>query len=154
GNYLTQPRRAGRPQGAPYEESEAPMMAGHPFPGFMYAITDKQGRFAIIDVRRFSPTGGRGEPTREEYWYFAARHPAYPEAEATTRRVPANVGPILTAGGFLEGRVLEGAGGRPAAGALVTAAGDQTAETTTDETGAYRLAVLPGRHIVRAGRED
>ena len=128
-----------------------------PLEGVMSARTDRDGRYAITDLRawdaaKVKPTDhGNGAFTRVSECFFWVRHPDYAEERPGYRRIPDTIDVKLQAAGIIEGRVLDHVTGKPAAGAVVQMQatnadrGRGWGQTHTDQNGNYRLS------SVRAG---
>ncbi|HVC93840.1 MAG TPA: M56 family metallopeptidase, partial [Pirellulales bacterium] len=137
--------------------------AGVPLPGFMNAVTDKDGRFAIPDLKcwnakdteTFDPKTGFGTVVSQCYIYV--KHADYPLTRGGYSGIPQEVDVQLKPGMIIEGRVVDIVTGRLAAGAVVSAQGNKEhgwAQVTADENGEYRLVLNADQYNIWAQTND
>jgi hypothetical protein len=128
--------------------------AGHfPFPkaGWLAGQSDAQGNFAITDLAEYKFTGVNG-PAPPLASILRVDHPAYGVAEVSYKRAPGRVDVVLGKATAIEGTVIYGDTGKPAAGISVFAnwidepypyIATTLPYGTTDEQGRYRIESLP-----------
>jgi beta-lactamase regulating signal transducer with metallopeptidase domain len=127
--------------------------------GWLSARSDHQGRFAITDL-----AGNEFAVRSDTSWppdgLLTVEHPAYGTALVSFKRIPGEVNVVLKRAAAIEGTVVYGNSGKPAAGVSVTAnwidepfpyMSCRMPVFTTDKQGHYRLFPLPeGRFNVCA----
>ena len=139
--------RQGRPvAGATVRELYTPL----PKTGWLSAKSDAKGKFTIGDLSEYVYAGPNGSGPR--LGLLSVEHPQYSTAKASYKRVPGHVDVVLGKPAAIEGTVVYGETGKPAAGVFVWAHWIEEPlpfgtidlpSTQTDKNGRYRLSPLP-----------
>jgi beta-lactamase regulating signal transducer with metallopeptidase domain len=121
-----------------------------PKAGWLSARSDAKGNFTISDLSEYQYAGPKG--SGPPLGLLSVEHPEYGSAEASYNRVPGHVDVVLGKRATIEGTVLYGETGKPAAGVYVFANWiDQPVpfvavdlpSAKTDKNGHYRIRPLP-----------
>ncbi len=134
-----------------------------PLLGIRSSVTDEQGRYAITDLKRwtpestrtFDPSSGRGTIVASCYFYL--KHPRYPNTMAQHSAVPQEVNVTLYPPAIVEGRVIDMVTNQPRANVTVSAQGVARHgwyQTRTDAQGQYRLQMTRDHYNIWAEAED
>jgi protocatechuate 3,4-dioxygenase beta subunit len=136
---------------------------GGPLPGFMHAVTDRQGRYSIADLPSWNAddTVTVNPKTRirtvVSQCFFYLKHPDYPVTRGGYTGIPQEVDVQLEPGITIEGRVLDTVTGQPAAGAVVSAQGIKErgwGQVIADKAGAYKLVLTADQYNIWAEAKD
>jgi beta-lactamase regulating signal transducer with metallopeptidase domain len=119
--------------------------------GWLSARSDRQGRFAITDLAG-NEFAVRSDTSWPSDGILTVEHPAYGASLVSFKRIPGEVNVVLKRAAAIEGTVVYGNSGKPAAGVSVTAnwidepypyMSCRMPVSTTDKLGHYRLFPLP-----------
>ena len=154
------------PQGRPVRDAVVflPGCYGHePLPGIRSSVTDAQGRYAITDLKRWSPeeTKTFNPITKMGFMTtscaFVVTHPDYPRTEASNSAVPQTVNVTLKPAAIVEGRVIDTVTQNAKANVVVSAQGivkHAWYQTQTDRDGRYRLSMTKDHYNIWAEAND
>ncbi|MEX2137851.1 MAG: M56 family metallopeptidase [Pirellulales bacterium] len=138
-------------------------VSDEPLPGILSSVTDENGRYAITDLKRWTPESTRtfdpttGTGTMVTSGNFLLRHPDYPTSMARHSAVPQEVNVTLYPPAIVEGRVIDAVTNQPAANVTVSAQGVARSgwhQTRTDAQGRYRLRMTRDHYNIWAQAED
>ena len=134
-----------------------------PLPGIWSSVTDDQGRYAITDLKRWSPADTKkvdktsGMTMMTTSCSFFVEHPDYPRTTAQNSAVPQTVNITLKPPAVVEGRVIDSVTQKPVASAIVSAQGVVRSgwyRTRSDRDGRYRLAMTRDHYNIWADVND
>lgn len=140
-----------------------PAGGNHPYPGIWSAVTDEKGRYAITDMKRWTPESTKTfDPktqsgTMTSACYFSLKHPNFPLTRAKNTAVPQDVNVTLYPPAMVEGQVVDAVTNRPAANVVVSAQGVARhgwSQTKTDADGRYRLLLTKDHYNIWAESDD
>jgi 5-hydroxyisourate hydrolase-like protein (transthyretin family) len=134
-----------------------PYGTNDPIPGIRTARTDDQGRYEITDLAAWDSRDTMQKDvksglTRMEVARFPVTLAGYAKTFANYTRLPATVDVVLEREAAIEGRVVDGATGKPAASVRVSCQGIKDrgwAQVTTYGHGRYRIGgLVPDKYNV------
>jgi hypothetical protein len=154
------------PQGRPVHDAVVflPGCYGdQPLPGIRSSVTDDLGRYAITDLKRwspeetktFDPKTGTGFMTTS--CSFFVEHPDYPRTAASNSAVPQTVNVTLKPAAVVEGRVIDAVTQKAVANVMVSAQGivrNAWFQTRTDRDGRYRFSMTKDHYNIWAEAND
>ncbi len=135
----------------------------HLYPGIWSAVTDEKGRYAITDLKRWTPESTRtfdaetGTGSMVSRCAFRLMHPNYALTLALHTGVPQEVNVTLRPPCVVEGQVVDAMTNRPAADVVVSAQGVARHgfyQTRTDREGRYRLLMTKDHYNIWADADD
>ncbi len=120
-----------------------------PLPGIFAAVTDTLGRYAITDVKRWSPEQTKATDPKTGMSFmttrvgFVVEHPDYPRTTAWTTAIPQTVAVTLKPAAVVEGRVIDSVTQKAVANVVVSVRG--LSNTPSSKPGRTAMDVIGSR---------